>query len=204
MRAILAQIAIDLILGRIVALEQLFEQPVVEVGERFEQDRALHVDVGVHVGRDVDLGHAAVAPERLVARQVDVAGERLALADRQVRRDNVRAVRFAQRGQRRVKLGARPIELVDEKEMRHLPHLDILQDRRRLGDAARFGVDHDDRGVDGGEHGLGLFEEVDEPRRWPIASGSQSVVVVPSRTDPLRGIAPQCASKVSTSVVLPA
>ncbi len=40
--------------------------------------------------------------------------------------------------------------------------------------------------------------------RWPIASGSQSVVVVPSRTEPLRGIAPQCASSASTSVVLPA
>ena len=40
--------------------------------------------------------------------------------------------------------------------------------------------------------------------RWPIASGSQSVTVVPSRTEPRLGIAPQCASSASTSVVLPA
>jgi hypothetical protein len=95
-------------------------------------------------------------------RQVDDAVERRARSDRQLRGDDVRAVRAAQRGQRRVEVRAGPIELVDEKEMRHFAHLHEIHDRRGLGDPVGFSLDDDDPGVDGRERGLGLLEEIDE------------------------------------------
>ena len=82
-----------------------------------------------------------------------------------MRRDEMRSVGGAQRGQRGVEVRPGPIELVHKKEMRHFPHLQKLDDGRRLGDPLRLSVDDDHRRIGRAEHGLRLFEEVDEARR---------------------------------------
>jgi hypothetical protein len=165
-RAVLAQIAIDLVLAGILAFQQFLEQRVVEVGQRLEQRRALRVDLRRHRGGRIDLRDVrVVVEERAARREVDVAAELLAAADREMRRDDVRTVRLAQRRQRAVEIGTGAVELVDEEEVRRLRRFEVFDDRARLGDAPRIGVDHDDGRVRGHQSQLRLLEEIHEARR---------------------------------------
>jgi hypothetical protein len=93
-RAVVAEVALDLVLRRFFAVEQLFHERIVEVGQRLEQDRALCFDRVADGDGDLDLAGLGVAVEVcFTRREVDVAAEAVTDADGQVRRHDVRTVR---------------------------------------------------------------------------------------------------------------
>jgi hypothetical protein len=165
-RAIFAEVGANFVRRRFDAIEEFFHEMIVEVGERLEQGRARAVDARLQVRRNRDglLGALTRVETCRVLREVDVAVEVFAAADREMRGDDVPAVRVAERRQRRRKIRAGPVELVDKKEVRKFPHLEVFDQCRRLRDAARLTVHDDDGRICGEQRELRLLEEVDEAR----------------------------------------
>ena len=162
----LAQVGQDLLLRRLLVLEQLFHQLVVEIGQRLEHlatRTLLALPVLLRQRNTVGSGRLAVGV-RLLGDQIDVADQSLALADRELVRQHWPRADLAQRLQQVAVGHLGPVHLVDEDDMRKVEAVEILQEGRDRDHPLDHRLDHDDGKVDA-EQGLSpLVDELDRPR----------------------------------------
>jgi hypothetical protein len=159
-RALAAEIAIDLFERRFDAFQQLFHQVIVEVRHRFEQLDVLAMGKLARVGGNLFL--AFVEAVRFHVGEVDVTPKLLRASQRPLFGNDVAAVRFLQRLQGCGEVRAGPVHLVDDENVGHVPRLQVIHDRLRLNDAPRVRF-HDDHGCVNAREGLfSLFEKIDE------------------------------------------
>ena len=124
--------------------QQLLEQDVVMVGELLEHMGPLQRLAVGEVGGDLLLLGGLAGPVIISAleRDIDEAGNLLAVADRDPARDQRRFRHRLQRLQQRLDRAARLIDLVDEDHVRDAELLEPPQ--RRLGEQGAGGVGIDD------------------------------------------------------------
>ena len=177
--------SLDLVLGDLFVLEHLHHEVLVEVGERVEQLRAIHLGVVDEFGRNVDLVPAgaeifALPHERLHLHEVDEAGVLALRPDRQLEHGDVLGEALLDRAEHEVEVGAGAVHLVDEAHARHVVAISLTPDRLGLRLHAGHTVEHGDSAVEHTKRTLHLDGEVD------VARGVDDVdaVVVP---DAVRG-----------------
>jgi len=148
---------------RLDAVEQLFEQMIVEIAERLEERLTRFVDGRRELAIDWNFLRDAVRGNvGMAAREVDVSAKLFGVADREMLRNDALSIGGRERGKRRAKIAARLIEFVDEEAVRHVLRIEELDERARLAHAVRIGVDHDDRRIGRHERELHFLEEFDE------------------------------------------
>ena len=135
--------------------QQLLEQSVVMVGELLEHvEPRQRLAIGEVVGNLLLLGRLArPVVIRALEREIDEAGDLLAVADRDPARDQRRLAHRLQRLEQRLDRAARLVDLVDEDHVRDAERLELPQ--RRLGEQGAVGIGVDD---DHGEVGSGRAE----------------------------------------------
>ena len=141
---------VELGVADLLALEVLGHDVVVGLGRGLEQLVAAEGHLGLELGRDRDLDLLLAVPAvGLAVDEVDVAAERLGLADRELERRDLRPELLAERVEHGGRVGVLAVALVDEEE--RCGPVRPPEGDRRLGpglDAAGR-VDADERGVDG-------------------------------------------------------
>ena len=140
------QIGEHQVAGRIDVGEQLLHQGVVEVGQLFEHmEPGVGLDLGQFRGQLDHFGRLSSAPHvGALERQIDEAGDVLALDDRQLARHQGRRTHRRQGGQQGVDRSAGLVHAVHEQGPGHAKRLELTDhrlDERRLG-RIRIG-DHD-------------------------------------------------------------
>ena len=123
----------------------------MQLGHRFLQQSAAPVRlVPQRVRHRPFAGRfAAVGPDqRAHAQQVDDAGESVLPPDRQLHHERRRMQPPPDRVDRRVEVGAGPVQLVDERDPRHPVPVGLPPHRLALRLDARHGVEHRDGAVE--------------------------------------------------------
>ena len=163
MRALGAQIALDLVERRLHAFEQLLHEMVVEVGHCLEQLRARRARRLLEFGGYRVAGLAvALEAAALHLSQIDVSAKLLGASDRHLLGHDVASVRTLQCRERAREVCSGAVHLIDDEKMRHAAAFEVVEERLRLHDARRIGFDDDDGGVDAADRRFRLAEEIDE------------------------------------------
>ena len=160
------QLLVNLLLGRNDVLEQLLQQVVVEVSQVLQELGPGGLLPPLHVlGRGDQLrgltGAVRVSPP---ARQIDIAGDRLALADRHLAQHQRWAGDRSQGFQHLPDPTRGGIHLVNEDQVRDGLVLQELEQRRHHERAFHHRLANDHRGIDHLQHVPGFLDHLDRPR----------------------------------------
>ena len=159
----------DLLLGDLLALEELVRELVVGLGDGLDHRLAMLLRLGQQLGRDVHdldvMAEVVAVQDRLHRDEVDHALEVLLGADRDLDRHGVGAEAVLDHVDAAPEVGAGPVELVDEADPRHLVAVGLAPDRLGLRLHAGDAVEHDHRAIEHAQAALHLDGEVHVPGR---------------------------------------
>ncbi len=147
-------------------LEQLFEQPVVMIGE-FLQHGEPGFLLAVEIARfEVDdfRGHVLAIDKGALQREIDETRDEIALPDRNLPQHQRRARGRLQRRQRFADALVRLVDLVEEQETRNPEVFEFAHDDLQLRQLALVGLAHDDRGIDRRQRGTHVVREFNGAR----------------------------------------
>src|SRR6476661_1381776 len=169
----LADAALDLLRGQLLAAEVLLHELVVGLGDALDECHAVLLGLGLQVRRDLgDLvlgthGHVALGVagphEGTHVDEVDDTEEVVLGTDRELHDERLRAEAVLDRLHREVEVGAELVHLVDEADARHVVLVGLAPHRLGLGLDALLAVEHRDRAVEDAQRALDLDREVDVP-----------------------------------------
>ena len=159
----LGQIVEHLVARRLDILEQLLHQLVVVIGQRLQHGEArfllaieilaLEVD---HLGRRVFL-----VDMRALEREIDEAGDQVAVPDRNLAQQQRHARSRLQQLERLAHALVGLVDLVEEQEVRNVLVFQLAQDQLQLRDFLLVGLADHDRGVDRRQRRAHVVNEFD-------------------------------------------
>ena len=162
----LRQIVEHLVLRRLDVAEQLLHQLVVVIGQRLQHGEArglLAVDDVAFERHDFGSG-VLLVDKGALEREVDEAGDDVAVEGRNLAQQQLRARRRLQQREHVVDGGIGLVDLVQEQEARNLLVFELAQDQLQLRDLLFVHLADDDGGIDRRQRRAHVVDELDRAR----------------------------------------